>query len=52
MYCLESADIESVFDLDGATFSRIAVKRAEGSSGPSEYLTITTRSGVEFVLSR
>ncbi len=52
MYCLESSAIESAFELDGATFARAAVKRMEGSSGPTEYLTIVTRVGVEFVLSR
>lgn len=52
MYCTESSAIENAFDLDRATFSSMAVKRTEGSSGPTEYLTLTTRAGVEFVLSR
>lgn len=49
MYCeWLSMTLENAWDLDGATYSLMAVKRMQWSTWPSMYMTITTKKGDSF----
>lgn len=40
--------LENAWNLDGATYSMMAVRRMAGSVGPTMYMTITTKTGDVF----
>ncbi len=54
MACPEGlvSNIEGVWDLDGATYSIAAARQMAGATGPSIWLTITTKAGDTFTYTR
>lgn len=53
MYCEGlSMTLESAFALDGASYSVYAVRLAEGVTGPTMFLNITTQKGDVFLYGR
>ncbi len=41
--------LENAFKLDGATYSVVALRLAEGATGPTMLLTITTAKGDVYI---
>lgn len=44
--------MESVWDLEGATYTIASARYMSGSSGPGIWLTITTKAGNTFTYTR
>ena len=44
--------LENTFALDGASYSVVALRLAEGATGPTMLLTITTAKGDAYVYGR